>query len=326
MKVNSFYILIVILIVGMFFVTRKLYHGDGQAWVGVAEARDYTISSEKQATVQSIHVVQGQAIKKGDTLIQLSSLKLVQDIERLQNKIATLQSEKKEKKNLANSDIELVRSMQTIEISQLEKEITQADSEIKLNKSITGTNGNESLVSPLEEKITSLKEEINLRNQSTRIKINDITVKNNADQALLQNQIQLLQNELTLIQKEKENLVKISLADGVVETVPVKTGDEVDAYTELISVLPTHPTAVVGYLQSEKNAPPIGTKVQIQGYNARWKSSNGKVIGYGAVTSLPDILQKSTAVKAFGKEIFIELPLQNDFSTGEKILIRLWEE
>jgi HlyD family secretion protein len=50
------------------------------------------------------------------------------------------------------------------------------------------------------------------------------------------------------------------------------------------------------------------------------------VIGYGAVTSLPDILQKSTAVKAFGKEVFIEMPLQNDFSTGEKILIRLWED
>jgi HlyD family secretion protein len=315
-----------VLVAGLFFITINLYHGGSQAWIGIAEARDYTVSSEKQATVQSVHVVQGQAIKKGDTLIQLSSLKLVQDIERLQNKISTLQSEKEEKKNMAVSDIELIRSLHAIDINKLEKEITQAESEIKLNKSIAGTNGNDSQVSPLEEKIKSLKEEINLRNQSTQIKINDNSVKNKADQALIQNQIQLLQNELLLLQKEKNNLIKISLADGVVETIPIKTGDEVDAYTKLLSVLPTHPTSVVGYLQSEKNNPPIGTQVQILGYNARWKSAEGKVIGYGAITALPDILQKSTAVKAFGKEIFIDLPTQNDFSTGEKLLIRLWEE
>lgn len=328
MKVNSFYILIALLLVGLFFVTRKLYHGGSQAWVGVAEARDYTISSEKQATVQSIHVVQGQAIEKGDTLIQLSSLSLLQDIERLENKISALQSEREEKKNLANSDIQLTRSMHAIDINTLEKEITQAESEIQLNKSIAGasSNGSTTTTSPLEEKIKSLKEEINLRNRSTQIKINDITVKNNTDQVLIQNQIQLLKNELTLLQQEMENLTKISLADGVVETVPVKSGDEVDAYTRLITILPTHPTSAVGYLLTEKNNPPIGTSVQIQSYGAPWKTVMGKVIGFGTVTSLPDILQKSTAVKAFGKEIFIELPQQNDFSTGEKLLIRLWEE
>jgi HlyD family secretion protein len=48
----------------------------------------------------------------------------------------------------------------------------------------------------------------------------------------------------------------------------------------------------------------------------------GKVIGYGAVTELPEILQKSTAVKAFGREIFIEIPAQNNFANGEKVLIR----
>jgi HlyD family secretion protein len=329
MKINSFYILILVLVAGLFFITRKLYHGSSQAWVGVAQAKDYTISSEKQATVKSIHVVQGQAIETGDTLVQLSSLKLVQDMEKMGSKIKAMQTEKEEKKNLAYSEMELIRSTQAIDINKLEKEIAQAESELKLNRSIAGnTNevGTDSPGSPLEEKIKSLKEEIMLRNQSTKIKLNDITVKSNTDQTVLQNQIELLQNELILLQKERESLVKISLAAGVVESVPVKPGDEVDAYTKLISVLPTHPTSVIGYLQNEKNNPPIGTRVQIAGYESRWKTAQGKVIGYGAVTSLPDILQKSTAVKAFGKEVFIEMPLQNDFSTGEKILIRLWED
>lgn len=310
----------------LFFVTRKLYHGNGQAWVGVTEAKAYTISSEKQATVKSIHVVQGQAIKKGDTLIQLMSVNLLQEIDRLQNKISTFQSEKEEKKKLTQSDIELVRSSQDIEINQLKKEITLAESEIRLNKSIAGNTSTEGQESPLQEKIKSLKEEIKLRERATQIKINDIQVRNNAEQTILKDQIQLLQNELDLLEKEKGGLIKISHADGVVESVPIKNGDEVDAYTRLISVLPTRPTSVVGYLQSEKSNPAIGTAVEITGYNARWKKKSGKIIGYGAVTPLPDILQRSTAVKAFGKEIFIELPPENEFSTGEKLLIRLMEE
>lgn len=329
MKVNSFYILIIVLAGALFFITGKLYNGSSGAWVGVAQAREYTISSEKRATVKYIHVVQGQAIKTGDTLIQLTSLTLVQDMVKMENRIATLRSEKIEKSKLAVSEIELNRSSHAIEISQLEKEIIQAESELKLNKEIATdlkVTTQSSQNSPLAEKAKALKEEIELRNKSIQIKINDLNIRNNTEQSLLQNQIQLLEHELTLMQTEKEGLVKVSLADGVVESVPVKAGDEVDAYTELISILPTNPTAVIGYLQSEKASPPIGTKVEIQGYEERWKTSEAKVIGYGAVTSLPEILQKSTAVKAFGKEIFIEMPITNNFSTGEKLLIRLWEE
>jgi HlyD family secretion protein len=328
MKINSFYVLVLLLIVSMFYLTKKLYNGNGKSWVGIAEAKDYTISSEKQATVYSIHVVQGQAIQAGDTLIRLASQSLIQDIEKLENRITTLQSEKIEKQNVVKSEINLLKSTHSIEVSQLEKEIKQTESEVKLNKSLTADlklNTNQAQVSPLEEKIKSLKEEITLRNQSLQIKINDLNIKNNTDQSLLQNQIQLLQNELSIFKKEKLGLIKVASSHGVVESIPVKQGEEVDAYTTLLSILPGNPTSVIGYMQAEKDNPPIGTKVQLQGYDARWKAAEGKIIGYGAITALPEILQKSTAVKAFGKEIFIELPAQNSFSSGEKLLIRLWE-
>jgi HlyD family secretion protein len=327
MKINSFYVLVAVLLVALFFITKKLYNGSGKSWVGVAGSKDYTISSERQATVHSISVAQGQAIAKGDTLIRLFSQALVQDIEKMENKIATLQSERLEKQSLVKSEIDLLKSTESIEISLLEKEIRQAESELKLNKSLTAdlNLSNTSLASPLDEKIKSLKQEIVLRNQSLQIRINDLTVKNATDQSLLQNQIQLLQNELSLLKKDNLGLTKIATSDGVIEAIGVKQGEEVDAYTRLLSILPRNPTSVVGYLQTENSYPAIGTKVQLQGYEARWKSAEGKVIGYGAITALPEILQKSTAVKAFGKEVFIELPPENNFSTGEKLLIRLWE-
>lgn len=325
MKINSFYILVLVLVVSLFFITKKLYNGSGKTWVGVAEAKDYTITSEKQATVKSIHVVQGQAISKGDTLIILFSNNLMQDMDKLTNRISVLQSERSEKQNLVNSEIELLKSNHSVDVVQLEKEISQAESELKLNKSIATdlkiSPGQQ--ISPLEEKVKALKSEIELRNQSLQIKIKDLQIKNTNNQTVLQNQVDLLKHEFSILQSEVKSLTKISQSDGVIEAIPVKQGEEVDAYTNLLSILPKSPTAAIGYLASEKEAPAIGTKVLLTGYDARWKSVEGKVIGYGAIASLPEILQKSTAVKAFGKEIFIEMPAANNFSTGEKLLIRL---
>lgn len=326
MKLNSFYVLILVVVGALFFITRKLYNGSGKNWVGVAEAKDYTISSEKQATVHSIYVVQGQAIHAGDTLIKLSSQQLIQNIDKLENRILVLQSEKIEKQSLLKSEIDLLKSLNSIDMNKLEKEIEQAASELNLNKTITEDlklNSTQPHASPMEIKIKSLKEEIALRNQSLQIEIKDLNAKNNTDQSLLQSQIELLQNELLLLRKENLGLIKIASSEGVVESIPVKQGEDVDAYTHLLSILPKNPTSVIGYLQTEMENPPVGTNLQLIGYNARWKMVEGKVIGYGAITALPEILQKSTGVKAFGKQIFIELPAKNDFSTGEKMLIRL---
>lgn len=328
MKVNSFYILVFVLVGALLFVTKKYYNGSGKNWVGMAHAKDYKLSSEKQASVISIRVVQGQAIQAGDTLITLTSEALSQDMEKMQARIRTLQSEKVEKQSLVNSDIDLLTSSNAIDVKQIENEISQAEAELKINKSLTSDlnlNASKQQVSPLEQKIQSYREEIALRNKELQIKINDLKAKNNTDQSVLQNQIQLLQNELALLEKDKRGLVKVAASDGVVESINVKEGEQVDAYMSLVSILPKNPTSVIGYLQAEKTFPPIGTKVQVLGYDARWKTAEGRVIGYGAITALPEILQKATAVKAFGKEVFIELPAQNDFSTGEKLLVRLWE-
>lgn len=326
MRINSFYVLVLAMLGGLFFVTKKFYNGSGKNWVGIAQAKDYSLSSDRQSSVASIRVVRGQAIQAGDTLIILKSESLLQEIEKLQVRIKTLQSEKIEKQGLVKNDIGLFKSTTAIDVKKIENEITQAEAELKLNKSLTAdAKQNQNQQSPLEERIKSWREEIALRNHELEIKIADLNAKSATDQTVLQNQIQLLQHDLALLEREKAGLIKIAASDGVIENILVKAGEHVDAYASLISILPKNPISAVGYLQAEKSFPPIGTKVQVLGYEARWKTAEAKVIGYGAITPLPDILQKATAVKAFGKEVFIELPQQNDFSTGEKLLIRLWE-
>ncbi len=114
------------------------------------------------------------------------------------------------------------------------------------------------------------------------------------------------------------------MADGVIENVFVKDGEQVSSYTPLLSVTPLRPTTVIGYLVGTKTKEyEVGATVSVKAYGS--PSANpvpGKVIGYGSVSELPEILQKSTAVKAFGREVFIEVSSDNEFANGQKVLIR----
>jgi HlyD family secretion protein len=108
----------------------------------------------------------------------------------------------------------------------------------------------------------------------------------------------------------------------VVENVLVKQGEQVAAYTPLLSLNPVHPTTVVGYVVGRKVTFPIGAEVSVRSQENPTLISTGKVIGYGSVVPLPEILQKSTAVTGFGREFFVEIESQNNFANGERVLIR----
>lgn len=327
MKVNSFYILIFVALLGLLFATKRFYQGSNRSWVGIAVADDYTLSADKQAQVTSIHVVPGQTIKAGDTLIRLSSEQLMQDMEKNTSRINTLQREIQENRNLLNHEVELIKSSTAIDISDRQKEISIAESELKLNRQLQSNPNSTSTtwVSPLEEKVKVLKAEIELLNKTLPVKVSEVQARYQSQQVQIQNQIQLLQSEFALLQKDKNALLKIAATSGVVENVYVQRGEQINSFSPLLSVLPKNPISVTGYLETEQALPAIGTGVKVISSTNKNKTCQAKVIGYGAVTSLPDILQKATALKAFGKEIFIELPQQNEFSTGEKLLIRLWE-
>ncbi len=155
------------------------------------------------------------------------------------------------------------------------------------------------------------------------IKIEDVKQESTTEQQLLENQITLLESELKLLETEKGKLNKYATASGVVKTVYVKPGEQVDSFTPLLEINPLHPTTVVAYLVGKKTTEyGVGKIVSVSAYDQRRNSVQGKVIGYGSVSELPDILQKSTATQAFGQQVFIEIPVDNTFFNGQKVLIR----
>jgi len=325
-QINWFYVLIGAMFLAMLFISSRYFKGSGDASIGVAQSKEYKINSDKSALVKSIKVVPGQEVKEGDLLIELTSEALEIEIAKLVNRIAVLKSERAEKAKLADAEISYIKAQNNITLEELDLEIRQTTSELNMNEALTKdfvTTDKSTADSPLEIKINSLKQQKKIHLMAQDIKIEDVLQESTTEQMLLENQIVLQESELELMKSEKSKLNKYASAAGVVKNVYVKAGEQVDAFTPLLEVNPKRPTTIIVYLVGKKSdLYPIGASVSVSSYDQRRNAVAGKVIGYGSVSELPEILQKSTATTAFGQEVFIEVPAENFLANGEKVLVR----
>jgi multidrug resistance efflux pump len=323
---NGFYCFVFVLLGALLFINIKYFHGTGYSSVGLTQGNEYKLKAERASLVRSVHVSPGQQIKFGDVLIELSSNDLDVEIAKLMNRIDILRSEQIEKVKLSGSDIAFIRAEQQIEIEKVNSELLEAEGELRLNQQLTrnftsakdSTNPDD----PIRVRINALRQQKKKLEEAANIKSTAISQGDRTAQGLLANQIVLLEKELVILQNERLSLKKIASGDGVVGNIYVTTGEQIEAFTPLLSINPIHPTSVTGYLVGNKKELPVGSRVSVQSFDHRSNAIDGKVIGYGAVVVLPDILQKSTAVKAFGREVFIEIDQQNTLASGEKVLIR----
>jgi multidrug resistance efflux pump len=325
MKFNWYYAFVFVLFVSMLVVSSRYFKGSKYSTVGITSAREHKISAEKSALVKNVLVISGQQVRSGDLLVELTSNELEMDIAKLKNHIDALNSELIEKEKLARSEIAFVKADEGIRLEEMNTDIGQAESELALNMRLTKNFLSASDTSngdPLKLKLAALKKQRTRQEEAMAIRIRDIQQKHDTEQKLISNQIMLLNKEMELHIQEQKSLNKYASGDGLVGNVYVRPGEQVDAFTSLLSINLIHPTTVVGYIVGKKEEMPVGSKVHVQSYEHPSYICEGTVIGYGAVTALPEILQKSTAVKAFGREIFIEIPGANNFASGEKVLVR----
>jgi len=319
----GYYILTLLVFLGLLY-TSRLVMVRGSTITGVTDAKKYKITARHTVKVRKIFVSPGQAFHPGDTLITLVSPDLEKDIANVESRIEKLKAERKEKAKSVSAKIDYIGAQLKTQKREMSMKIDQEESELALNQQITSAQTfDSSLVQPRIIHLQGLKEQVDLIANEARIKIRDVRQQNESDQALMTNQIALLTRELGQLMIDRSELVKIAPQAGVVEQVTAKVGESFQKFTGLLTYNPEHPVSVIGYIvgkRAEKLS--LNEKVEVWSYNHPDVRQQGEIIGFGAVVALPEILQKSTAVKAFGKEVFISITVKNDFFVGEKVLIR----
>lgn len=328
-KINTFYLFIAILFVSLLTINNSYFKGSS-SFLGITYSKDYKINAEKSALVDAIHIVPGQTVKPGDLLVELSSQELNLEIQKLQKKIDLLKSKKIEKRKLLESKFQLLESEKRLIQNDVESEVMLIQNEISLNRSITSeilkenneVIANDSLTA-LQLQINSIREKGLLELEAVDIKEMDLKQDHEFDQSQLQAEIELTTQELDWKLEEDQRLNKYATFAGVIENVYVKEGEQIEAFTSVASINLLHPTSVVGYLVGKKERnKKLGDTVTIRALEHKDIETTGRIIGFGSIIALPEILQKSTSVKAFGLEVFIEIPKENGLPIGEKIIVK----
>ena len=324
-KVNYFYVFIFLMFATLMTVNSFYFKGSS-SFLGVTYSKAYKINAEKSGIIEGLFVVPGQEVQKGDKLIEVESPQLNLDIQKLKKEIQLFESEKREKKALLNSKIQLLESEKSILRGEIENDIRIIQNEIDLNNKLTQTisgDVNTDSLTALKLKIKSIREKGNLKLKGLDIRIQDIKQEDEFDQSQIQSKIELAEEELEWKLREERRLNKYATFSGVIENVYVKEGEEVEAFTSLVSINPKHPTSVVGYLVGKKERDrKLGEIVTVKSLEQPHLEIQGKIIGFGAVVELPQIMEKDNSLTTFGLEIFIEIPEDNPLVVGEQIIVK----
>lgn len=324
-RVNSFYVFIFLAFVTLMTVNSFYFKGSS-SFLGVTYAKAYKINAEKSGIINNLLVVPGQEVQKGDKLIEVESPQLNLDIQKLRKEIELFKSEKREKKALLDSKIKLLESEKSILKGEIENDIKLIQNEIDLNNKLTQTISKDiptDSLTALKLQIKSIREKGNLELQGLDIRILDLKQEDEFDQSQIQSKIELANEELEWKLREERRLNKFATFSGVIENVYVKEGEEVEAFTSLVSINPKHPTSVVGYIVGKKERDrELGEIVTVKSLEQPNLQIQGKIIGFGAVVELPQIMEKDNSLTTFGLEIFIEIPEDNPLVVGEQIIVK----
>ncbi len=313
--------------VGLLTVNSYFFKGS-TSFLGITYSKPYKINAEKSGIIQTLKVVPGKEVAKGDLLLEVESPELNLDIQKLRKEIQLLQSEKEEKAQLLYSKLKLLESEKNILSGDIKSDVSIIQNEIDLNRRLAEeVMGNQS---KFEDSLTSLQLEIKsirdkgaLKLEALDIRIQDLEQEFEFDQSQIQSKIELAEEELAWKLQDEQRLNKYAKFSGVIERVYVKEGEEVEAFTSLVSINPKHPSSVVGYLVGKKERDKqLGQKVIVKSLDQPELQAEGTIIGFGAVVPLPDILEKDNTITTFGLEIFIEIPESNDLVVGEKIIVK----
>ncbi len=313
--------------VGLLTVNSFFFKGS-RSFLGITYSKPYKINAEKSGLIKTLNVVPGKEVAKGDLLLEIDSPMLNLEIQKLKKEVQLLESEKREKTQLLRSKLQLLESEKSILKGEIENDTKILQNEIDLNRALAKeVLGNSSRVqdslTSLQLEIKSIQEKGALKLQALDIRVQDLRQEFEFDQSQIQSEIELAQEELDWKLQDEQRLNKYATFSGVIENVYVKEGEEVEAFTSLVSINPKHPSSVVGYLVGKKERDKqLGEKVVVKSLDQPDLEAEGTIIGFGSVVELPDILEKDNTIKTFGLEIFIEIPESNDLVVGEKIIVK----
>ena len=324
---NLFYAAIVGAIGLLITVLSPDYHKE-LSFYGFAESRATEINYNYPVVVEKILVKPGQEVKAGEILIELSRRKTKEVLEDQNFRIAELKADEALwKKKVINEISELTINKQN-QISEVDAKIEKTAHEITYRKSLveglTVITPKETSYKPLEETLMRYRQKKKDLEQLFDAKIKGLEDELALGQNPYREQIRRYIAEKAFDESQKiQPIVVTAPTDGLVGNISCKEAEHIPSYSTLMTFYEPHSEIIEGYVHEDLTLEvKIGQKFTISSLKDEQIKYQGVVIGLGSrIVEIPARLRKIDVLKAYGREVLIEIPTQNDFLQKEKVSI-----
>ncbi len=320
-----------LILVATVAITR-FYGTESSNFYGIAETREIVVNFEGAVEIRKINVTEGQSVEQGMLLVELSSPDLMLKINHISHQLDQLKAQKGVDKSEIQSKLRQLKAEKAAKENELENQIAQLENQYKINKSllsglksIPGGSGYDSDEgsSPMALKIRSLKEELRLcvNPIAIQIELYQKTLANAKDPVKIQ--VERLEKELTLLREENSKLNIYAQISGIIGSVNFKPGATVSPFAPILTLHTRTPSFIKGYIYEKAYADiGMGENVNVASLAIADRNITGVVVGIGArIVAYPERLRKHPDLQMWGREMVIQIPENNHFILGEKVLI-----
>lgn len=327
MKINVLYIFWLAALCLLIYLGKHLYEQSSNQLFGIAETEGQILKTEHDVFIQKNFAKVGKQVKQGDTLLILYRSDIDERTIRKLSEINHIEIEKTTKGSSILKEKEILAAKQQALSAELQSKIKILQSEIAIQKNIREAlgDGKSSNNSVKEQEIRAVEEDLRQANlqyqEQLKLLDNQLVGNNNINSS----KVNQLQKELGFIDKERTKLILLSPCDGFIENVYVTENEIVPSFKDLIKINPYHPNKVIGFIHESLNITyRLGDTVTLSSSLRPEVTYKTILVGVSPkLVELPFRLRKFTEVKAWGREIYFNLPPQNNFFIGEKVIIQM---
>jgi multidrug resistance efflux pump len=326
-KINILYLLIPAAIAACMYIIRDLQDQSVVSFFGTAEAEPMPINLDQDVYVRELRVHLGDLVKAGDTLAILvrheldraalaAETNLAQDGTQLRGQLSLLQSQRAAKE--AGLQAKIADLQSEIANVQLKDSIEQA---LRGNL-FPGLKGdNTASVRRISDIQNSIADERKMHaTDLARLDVEASAISANTRLKQRSTQEQKIWNDT-----ERQRLIIIAPVGGYIDQVNIMVGSFVPAHRDMLRIFPASAIKVVGFVHETSEVPfQIGDSVGLTSGVRKTAHWQGRILSISPkLVELPLRLRKFVEVRAWGREVIIVAPTDNQFYIGEKVAISL---
>ncbi|MCB0494965.1 MAG: HlyD family efflux transporter periplasmic adaptor subunit [Cyclobacteriaceae bacterium] len=302
------------------------------AIMAVVESQKIALSYHKPVTIEAIHVSAGQKITKGQLLLEVDRPDLNLDTEKLLTRKNKEIVNKSVIKSTYESRLELLKIELNGKTTRLNTEIGRLESEIATKSSIhqkinslagdqtnpTGSLSND----PDSILLQSYKQERNQVIQHYQTEKRRLELAFSEEMKVSELELSLIDQEIAELKVEAGELKKYAPFNGTIGSVNAQLQEIVPPYETILSIYEERPTTIKAYISNNSEFHlAVGDDILIESSTRKYEihgtviEIGSRIVSYqnpGSIPGLPDL---------YGREVFIQLPPENEFLYGEQVFI-----